>query len=158
MILTLIVQSMISMYFPLYGMVPDLMLVSVVYFSLRKGTVFGEAYGFFSGILLDVFSLQVFGARAVIFTVIGYLVGRYSHKLDETKVRVQVIICFMSMLFYLLVFNLICAVFLPRSNVFHIYALLTEVIYTSVFVPLVFGLLNIWFRKTRKWSGKANRI
>ena len=158
LILTLVAQSVFSLYLPLFGLVPELVLISVVYFSLKQGAIFGEFYGFVAGIILDVFSLQIFGLRSFLFTIVGFSVGSYSHKLDESKIKVQVLINFVAMFLCFFVMKIISVFFFSNPAIFNVKGLLWTIVYSCAIVPFEFILLEIWVKKIKKWSGKANLV
>ncbi|MBU4227413.1 rod shape-determining protein MreD, partial [bacterium] len=57
------------------GLKPDLLMVVVVVFSLRKGEKEGTISGFASGLLQDIFSTSLLGINALAKTVIGFTCG-----------------------------------------------------------------------------------
>ena len=58
--------------------VPDLVLICSIYFSLLNGKVVGETEGFISGVLLDFITGIPFGFNCIIRTVIGYVTGIFA--------------------------------------------------------------------------------
>ncbi len=57
-------------------------LLVVVYFALAKGEMFGAFAGTFCGLIQDSFSLGVFGVAGLSQTIIGYLTGFVSKKIN----------------------------------------------------------------------------
>jgi rod shape-determining protein MreD len=68
------------------GMVPDLLLVWVVFTGLRRGRVETTVAGFLVGLLQDLVSTQLFGLAALSKTVAGFLAGYFynENKTDQT--------------------------------------------------------------------------
>lgn len=60
----------------------SLFTLAVIYFGLRRGELFGAVVGTGSGLLLDAFSLGVFGISGLTLTVVGYLSGLVSKKIQ----------------------------------------------------------------------------
>lgn len=60
----------------------SLFTLAVIYFGQRRGELFGAIVGTASGLLLDAFSLGVFGISGLTLTVIGFLSGLVSKKLQ----------------------------------------------------------------------------
>ena len=58
--------------------VPDLVLICSIYFSLLNGKVAGETAGFISGILLDFITGIPFGFNMLFRTIIGYIAGIFA--------------------------------------------------------------------------------
>jgi len=61
--------------------VPDLVLMCSIYFSLLNGRTVGVSTGFISGIILDFVTGMPFGFNAVFRTIIGYVFGFFSENL-----------------------------------------------------------------------------
>ena len=62
--------------------VPDLLLIVVLYLSMRNGKGFGEASGAVSGVFLDFLSSSPFGLNCLIRVIIGYCTGFFSRTLN----------------------------------------------------------------------------
>ena len=56
--------------------------VVVLYFSLRRGEVFGALLGTMCGLAQDAFSLGVFGVAGLTKTLLGFWTGYISHRVD----------------------------------------------------------------------------
>ena len=69
------IQSSMFQYAELVGVIPNLMLILIVSTAYMKGKTTGLLVGFFSGILYDIMFSNLIGLSALIYMVIGYLVG-----------------------------------------------------------------------------------
>lgn len=56
--------------------------LTVIWFGQREGELFGAIMGTASGLLVDAFSLGVFGVSGLTLTVTGYLAGYVSRKIN----------------------------------------------------------------------------
>lgn len=56
--------------------------VVVLYFSIRRGEVFGAVLGTLCGLVQDAFSLGVFGVAGLTKTLLGYWSGYVSRRID----------------------------------------------------------------------------
>ena len=56
---------------------PDLLLVTLVAFSLLRGSLFGATGGFFAGLVVDTADLGTLGLTSLLLTIAGYWIGRY---------------------------------------------------------------------------------
>jgi rod shape-determining protein MreD len=56
--------------------------LTVIWFGQKKGELFGAVMGTCSGLLLDAFSLGVFGISGLTLTVTGYLAGFIARKIN----------------------------------------------------------------------------
>ncbi|MCX5778594.1 MAG: rod shape-determining protein MreD [Elusimicrobia bacterium] len=88
----IIIQFSWTKYFALYGLAPNIPLIALIYISLRQGALSGQLLGFAWGITWDVLSGDLFGSHALLFTGIGFLIGKLSHKMDESKVITQMVL------------------------------------------------------------------
>jgi rod shape-determining protein MreD len=56
--------------------------IVVVYFSVRRGEVFGAFLGTACGLVQDAFSLSVFGLAGLTKTLLGFFTGYVSRRID----------------------------------------------------------------------------
>ncbi|MBP1659137.1 MAG: rod shape-determining protein MreD, partial [Candidatus Aminicenantes bacterium] len=56
--------------------------VVVLYFSIRRGEVFGAMLGTMCGLVQDAFSLGVFGVAGLTKTLLGFWTGYISRRID----------------------------------------------------------------------------
>lgn len=54
----------------------------VIYFAVEKNEIFGAGLGTFCGLIHDSFSLGVFGVAGLAKTIMGFLAGYVSKKID----------------------------------------------------------------------------
>ncbi len=62
---------------------PDLLLIVLVFFSLRKGPNWGMTAGFLCGLLQDLISVEMLGLTALAKTLAGFVAGVLSGKLSS---------------------------------------------------------------------------
>ncbi len=55
----------------------DVLLLTVVAVALLRGSIVGTVAGFFGGLLVDVTTLDTLGVSALLYSLVGYWVGRY---------------------------------------------------------------------------------
>lgn len=58
--------------------------VVVLYFSIRRGEIFGALLGTMCGLVQDAFSLGVFGVGGLTKTLLGFWTGYISRRIDIT--------------------------------------------------------------------------
>ncbi|MGZ5423007.1 MAG: rod shape-determining protein MreD [Candidatus Aminicenantales bacterium] len=58
--------------------------VVVLYFSIRRGEIFGALLGTMCGLAQDAFSLGVFGVAGLTKTLLGFWTGYISRRIDVT--------------------------------------------------------------------------
>ena len=74
-----IIESSILSNISFLLVVPDLVLICCIYFSLLNGKLYGEVSGFISGLFLDFITGVPFGFNCVFRTLIGYITGLFSN-------------------------------------------------------------------------------
>jgi rod shape-determining protein MreD len=101
--------------------------------------------GFLLGITWDVFSTDIFGMRAVIFTIIGYFTGKINKKFDKDKIQAQIVIVMLTSIAYWFIFSLIYWI-IPASETgspsFITAKAMFRILATVVVAPIVFLILN----------------
>jgi rod shape-determining protein MreD len=72
----LVQVSLASAYAPLGGSA-DVVLVTLLAIALLRGSMFGAAAGFLTGLLLDTATLGTLGFTSLLLTLAGFWIGRY---------------------------------------------------------------------------------
>jgi rod shape-determining protein MreD len=72
-----VLQTVFVPFMMLGGVVPDLLLIWVVYTALRRGQVEAMVAGFAVGLLQDVTTTQFFGLAALAKTLAGFTAGYF---------------------------------------------------------------------------------
>ena len=155
-IFALILQLLWVEFLPIFGYAPDLVLITIIYLSLHYGSLSGEIYGFFSGILVDVFDVSIFGLKALVFTIIGYLCGTFSRQLDELEIKTQILLGFSASYIVIIFSYLVSSIFVTK--LVKEVSLVVYPVVNIVMAPFMFRLYDWWFEKVEKWSGKGKRI
>lgn len=75
--LAVVLQISIFSGIDILGGRPDLLLVTLVMVALRRGAIFGAAAGFGAGLLYDMGTFGTLGFIALLYTLVGYWIGRY---------------------------------------------------------------------------------
>jgi rod shape-determining protein MreD len=76
----LILQTTIIPLLSLYGAVPDLILILLVYYSVRQGQMFGTILGFVFGFLFDLITGSLLGSAMLSKTTAGFIAGYFSNE------------------------------------------------------------------------------
>ncbi|MCK8825601.1 rod shape-determining protein MreD [Fuchsiella alkaliacetigena] len=80
-IIALILQVAYFSFYPLGGVIPDLLLIIVVILALFNGFRHGAYLGFLAGLLQDLFSGGLFGVNIVSKLLLGYTFGFLKQKI-----------------------------------------------------------------------------
>jgi len=146
----LLVQLTVIPLMAIAGVIPDLVLVSLVYYSISRdqfyGTVLGASYGF----LIDLITGSLLGSSMLSKTIAGFTAGYFS---TETKKEINIntyifsLIVFICALIDSVIFSFFSA-FDVQTNIFKL--LFEQALLPSIYTAMV-GILFIFspFRRRK---------
>ncbi len=73
-------QTTIVSFTSIANIIPDVMLIWIVYLAITRGQIPATVYGFAIGLMLDLISGQFLGLSALSKTVAGFLAGYFFHE------------------------------------------------------------------------------
>lgn len=87
-------QTTIVSFTSIANIIPDVMLIWIVYIAITQGQIPATVYGFAIGLLLDLISGQFLGLSALSKTIAGFLAGYFFHenKIDLNLANYQFLI------------------------------------------------------------------
>jgi rod shape-determining protein MreD len=92
MLVAVALQSTLLAQLTILGVIPQLVLVVLVSFAYVDGERVGIVTGFFAGLLVDLLSPQsIMGLHALVYTMIGFLVGRLRQYMPGESVWVPLL-------------------------------------------------------------------
>ncbi len=95
----------------------NLLSLIVIYFAVEKGEVYGACLGAFCGLIQDSFSLGIYGVAGIAKTILGFLAGYVSGKINVTPVRRNFVFIFLLLCLELAVWALLYSfIFSERVN------------------------------------------
>jgi rod shape-determining protein MreD len=143
-IVVLIIQFSWTKYFAFHGLAPNIPLIALIYISLTQGALRGQVFGFSWGIAWDVLSGDLFGSHALLFTSIGFFIGKLSHKMNESKVITQMALTGISSLIFMSGMFCIYQVFSQQEYVFSWnYITWLQPVLNMIVAPLCFVAASI---------------
>lgn len=126
--------------------VPDLVLLVVIYVSFMNNATLGSTIGFMSGILLDFLSAAPIGLNACTKAVTGYVTGKFSGTYNFDRFLIPFIMGVaatvlkaLTVFLLSLLFGQSIAVFSPGEGLFWL-----ELLFNGISAPLVFGFLGLF--------------
>lgn len=147
---TVIVESSILSNIPFLIVVPDIVLICTLYFSLLNGKLYGEISGFISGLFLDFFTGVPFGFNCLYRTFTGYLFGLFSKNIILSGIFIPMLSVGIGTVLKRIFIFLISMLF-PNTNLyvygFISYEFLFEFGSNIILAPIIFKFLS-FFRKT----------
>lgn len=142
-----IIESSILSNISFLLVVPDLVLICCIYFSLLNGKLYGEVSGFISGLFLDFITGVPFGFNCVFRTLIGYITGLFSNTIIISGLVIPMTSVGIATLTKKLLIFLI-SLFFPKLslNVYSIisYEFLFEFCANIILAPVVFKFLSFF--------------
>lgn len=89
-------QNSLAFFMSIASVKPDFVLVLVALMGLVYGSKIGLLVGFFSGLIIDLSGMGVFGFHTFCFTIIGVLAGSTQKSVFEDNFLLPVIVVFFS--------------------------------------------------------------
>ena len=145
-----IIESSILSNISFLYVVPDLVLICSIYFSLLNGKTVGVSTGFLSGLFLDFITGIPFGFNCIIRTILGYAYGFFSETLIVTGFIMPMFTVGAGTIIKKLLTYIVSILF-PNVNIFNpsiiSYAFLFEFVINILLAPAIFKFLGL-FRNT----------
>ncbi|MDR1696235.1 MAG: rod shape-determining protein MreD [Endomicrobium sp.] len=141
-----LLQFFFGKYLSVNGIFPNFILIAVIYLGFTRGRMGAQTAGFAFGLTWDAFSTDVFGARTLMLTVIGYFAGMFNRQFDKDQIAAQVAAIFFANIIYWAGFSAIYFILPEGSGNYEPFAVtLTgtlKIAVTVIITPLVFWVLN----------------
>ncbi len=147
-ILNLILQSTVFQWFKIYGVLPNTALILVICFAVYSGRNKGATIGFFVGILHDIILGRIIGLNALVFMIIGYLVGLMDQKIFKENLLIPFILTGVATVFYEIINLLLIFLLGYRIELFNIFKkmLIVAVLYNCILSPIIYFYVSKLFR------------
>lgn len=156
-ILCFLLQTTVFHWMAFGGIVPNLMIVLTASFGFMRGEKTGLFYGFFCGLLIDIFFANVLGLNAMIYMYIGYANGKFNRIFFPDEIKLPLVLIFFSDLAYGFLYYL--TLFLLRGrfqlNFYFLHIILPEMVYTILITLLLYPLI-LWLNKKLETSEKRS--
>ena len=144
-----LLQSTVFKRMEFAGISPNLLMITTTSIGLMKGENQGLCTGFFSGLLIDIFSGSVLGFYALIYMYLGYIVGKFSQIYYPEDIKLPLALIALNNVSY----GMICYIFmfLLRGR-FHfpyyfMHVILPETIYTIVISIFLYPLMLFLYKQ-----------
>lgn len=150
-------QNFLNYLFP--GKCPPLLLMAVVFYSLREGPVFGMWFGAAAGFLLELFGQGGFGVWALNLAAVGALAGFVSSKIFQDSLLTEILLPGLALYFSTLAEILTLQAHAGSLSVWEAAGrsfLWWPLLGSLVFSPLLFGWLER-FSSSRRLRSRGYR-
>ena len=126
--------------------VPDLLLLVVLYISVQNGPLTGEATGFVSGLLLDFLTAAPLGLNCLLRTLLGFFAGLFHDVLNISKIMIPAMLALFATIAKAIIIGFI-SFFFPNGVI--TYDLFSasfgmELLFNVILAPLVFAFLSLF--------------
>ncbi len=124
--------------------IPDLVLLTVLYVSLKNGSVAGCTSGFISGLIMDFLSAAPVGLNAMTKTITGYIAGKFYDSFNMGKTFVPVVVAAAATILKAVLVWVISFFFGPEIISYKLTAapLWFEIAVNAICSPVVFRILG----------------
>lgn len=145
-ICTLLIQTAVLSNRHALPVVPDILLLVVLYIGFHNGSTAGETSGFFSGLLLDFLSAAPLGLNALVRTIVGFVSGLFYQTLETRGMLIPIVSGFTATIIKAVLIRII-SFFYPGSIL--TYSLFSSVLwyeclFNTLCAPLVFRFLSFF--------------
>ena len=144
-----LIQSTFWNIFTFTNIKPNLMLILIVSFAIMHGSRTGIWIGFISGFLTDILYGTIFGVNALLYMLIGYLVGKMYQVFFDDDIRIILITTGLCDLAYNISYYLIKFAFGIRYRfpAYAVHIIIPEIIFTLIVTVIVYRLFYLINRK-----------
>ncbi|MDF2866483.1 MAG: rod shape-determining protein MreD [Clostridia bacterium] len=138
----------------LFGVKPNLILISVIVMSLWYGLYTGTIYSFFIGITTDIMFGNSFGIFTLSYIIVGLVIGylNYNYR-RENKVSLLYLTIFGTCIFEFTQFVIYLFLNSGSSNIFH---LIIQIIISSILNVILAFILYSTFSKISEYAESTN--
>ncbi len=132
--LLLTIEEVALHHFNMKGILPDTLMIFVIFFGLFSGIRLGIEAGLVCGFIKDVLGVGVFGLNILVFGLIGLICGALTDKVYKEHIVTQFAIVFM------------VSLIVSGLHLWH-------ALYTALVAPLVFLLMQKLFKGSEMLEG-----
>lgn len=143
LLVTLLLQVGVAGEMSIGSVKPDILLVATICWALFEGPSRGALFGFWAGLLEDVFSTAVLGVGAFAKTLMGYFAGELRQRVVSKSVIWPMLIIFVGTILHELIkFAAWTMVGLERKPPFELTVIFGLALYNAVITLAVYPLLG----------------
>lgn len=146
-LILIVIQFILPKYVPLnlWLLYPNFILMFVIYLALNKGVMKGQITGFIYGLTWDILSTDIFGVRALSFTIAGYLAGNFNRKFNKNQPLTQIIVMGIGLIVTHFVINVVYII-MPLSDTIYIptfelsHLVILNILINLILTPIIFKI------------------
>lgn len=145
----LLIQTTFIPFVSVNGIVPDLIIILLVFYTINNGQIYGSVLGFIYGFLFDIITGSLLGSTMISKTLAGFIAGYFSSETKKDsylKSNMFALIVFLSAMIDSIVYALFSAVDFNTT----IFKLLFEHALFPAIYTAVLSMLLIFFYPRRR--------
>jgi rod shape-determining protein MreD len=155
-LIAIFLQSTFFASYSIKGVVPDLVLVFIIFYALLNGAEKGARYGLICGLLEDLYIGQFIGMNALSKAATAYIIGRLQHRVFTENVAVGVISVIVGSMINALMLLVLAWAYFAAFNIGP--GFFINVLYQIIYNVLLTTPIYIWFyQSSRRGLLKENR-
>jgi len=85
LVIAVVLQVMVTSRITVLGVTADLFVILTVIMAVSRGSLTGAIFGFVAGLFADVAFMQPLGIHALIYLLVGYLVGMFVARFETAS-------------------------------------------------------------------------
>ena len=94
----LLIQTTIVPLIAINGVIPDLILILLVYYAMRNGQIYGTVLGFVYGFLFDIITGSLIGSTMLAKTLSGFVAGYFYNENKQEQYIKSLFFCLIVLL------------------------------------------------------------
>ena len=156
-IMCFLLHTTVFQWINLGGIVPNLMIILTASFGFMRGERTGLLFGFFCGLLVDIFFANVLGLNAMIYMYIGYTNGKFNRVFYPEDIKLPLFLILLSDFSYGFIYYFVLFLMRGRFQIgyYFIHIILPEMVYTILITLLLYPLI-LWLNKKIEDSEKRS--
>ena len=156
-IMCFLLQTTVFQWIDFGGIVPNLMIILTASFGFMRGERTGLLFGFFCGLLVDIFFANVLGLNAMIYMYIGYTNGKFNRVFYPEDIKLPLFLILLSDFSYGFIYYFVLFLMRGRFHIgyYFIHIILPEMVYTILITLLLYPLI-LWLNKKIEDSEKRS--
>jgi len=143
----LIIQTTVVPFISINGITPDLILIMLVFYTVRNGQVYGTILGFVYGFLFDLITGSLLGSAMLSKTIAGFIAGYFSNENKREiyfKTYIFVLIVFLCSVVDLIINSFFSSIDLNTSIVL---LLFEQGVLPGIYTALLSALIILFYPK-----------
>jgi len=143
----LIIQTTVVPFISINGITPDLILIMLVFYTVRNGQVYGTILGFVYGFLFDLITGSLLGSAMLSKTIAGFIAGYFSNENKREiyfKTHIFVLIVFLCSVVDLIINSFFSSIDLNTSIVL---LLFEQGVLPGIYTALLSALIILFYPK-----------